>query len=265
MYRGRLAEFSRMANEEFWDEHWREYLSSDPKRMRLSSKGYLLNVVRSRLSKGAFIVEGGCGTGKNVVALARMGYRVIGIDFAPRTVQFLRRNFPSYWWVQGDVRSLAFSDGTADGYLSIGVVEHLQEGPDAVLREIARVVKPGGMLFLTVPSRNVIRDLKVVLGFYPGRGEQDAAKERFYQYYFSRKEMKALLQTHGFQVERAVWQSSLKLLKDEISFLRSALSYIANPRRVTLFTKAVGKGIQVLSRPFFGHTCLYICRRSGAN
>jgi tellurite methyltransferase len=103
------------------------------------------------------VLDLGCGSGRHLVALARQGFQPFGLDNAPAGLnlarQWLDQEHLSAPLVLADMRQpLPFGDETFDGLLSTQVIHH------AVLaivigtaREIDRVLKPGGVLFVTVP------------------------------------------------------------------------------------------------------------------
>ena len=75
-------------------------------------------------------------------------------------------------------------DNQYDAYISIGVVEHRIDGPEPFLVEANRVLKPGGIAFISVPYVNPLRRFKSLLGCYK---HQVTEKEIFYQYAFQKK------------------------------------------------------------------------------
>jgi SAM-dependent methyltransferase len=74
-------------------------------------------------------------------------------------LQELKRRTPESAAVAADVGHMPFPDGFADVCISLGVVEHFPGGPQQVLAEMCRVLRPGGLLFLTVPYYNWLRRL----------------------------------------------------------------------------------------------------------
>ena len=94
------------------------------------------------------MLQGGCGLGDKVHSLDKVGFEAYGIDFAPNVVSMINENWPHLDVRQGDVRKLPFEDDFFDGYWSFGVIEHFFIGFDEILEEMARVIKPGGYLFL---------------------------------------------------------------------------------------------------------------------
>ena len=103
------------------------------------------------------ILDWGCGFGQVSDLLLRAGLDVTSFDYygdeALDTVQALPR-FPAVRaHLSSDPRSLPYDDGAFDTVLSCGVLEHVLD-PDASLDEIARVLKPGGTLYVyKLPNR----------------------------------------------------------------------------------------------------------------
>jgi SAM-dependent methyltransferase len=252
----RLAVFDKRPDANYWASHWKQQLNLET--IRASSDRFLLRKIRKAIPQGSWILEGGCGIGYYVLALSEMGYKVIGVDYAEDTLRFLKENFSTNFWVKCDVRQLALPNECVDGYLSLGVLEHFREGPESILVEINRVLKPGGILFVTVPTRNIIRNFKAKFGFYPVL-ERDPESLEFYQYFMDRNEMKSLLNEHGFEVLNISWINGFKVLKDEVGFLKRVLTKIGSSR--DFFSTWVRRGIQVLSKPFFGHMSFFLCKK----
>ena len=94
---------------------------------------------------GDRVLDACCGTGDLALAAARAGGRVTGLDFSERMLERARRKSPELEWVQGDVLALPFEDGSFDAAtVGFGIrnVDDLERG----LRELARVLRPGGRL-----------------------------------------------------------------------------------------------------------------------
>jgi arsenite methyltransferase len=105
------------------------------------------------LQPGERVVDVGCGAGIDSLISARMVApegRVIGVDMTPAMLEKARRSayegsFTNAEFRQGLAESLPVLDGWADVVISNGVL-NLTPDKDAALREMARVLKPGGRL-----------------------------------------------------------------------------------------------------------------------
>lgn len=106
------------------------------------------------LPKEGKVLECGCGPGQWIIYLNGLGYQMSGIEIVPDCVEVCRKFFPGADISVGDVRKMPFPERHFKGYISIGVVEHMIEGPDSTLREMKRVLQPDGIVILTVPAFN---------------------------------------------------------------------------------------------------------------
>jgi SAM-dependent methyltransferase len=102
-----------------------------------------------RLPARAQILDAGCGSGRNMIELARHG-TVTGVELSHTSVQLARERGAGEV-VEGSVLEMPFAEGTFDLAASLDVIEHLEDDI-AALRELRRVVKPGGSLLVTVPA-----------------------------------------------------------------------------------------------------------------
>ena len=100
------------------------------------------------------VLDLGCGTGVAARAIARrpsFSGQVIGIDLSPTLAATAARLAAAEGLAidfrAGDTRSLAFADGTFDAVVAHTLLSHVAD-PLAVIREAARLVRPGGMIGL---------------------------------------------------------------------------------------------------------------------
>lgn len=117
-------------------------------------------VIQAWIPHGSRMLESGCGTGRWVRFLSDRGWKVTGLEMAPETVAIAHEWWPDLDFVVGDCAKAPFGDGEFDAVLSFGVVEHWPAGPEDPLREICRVLRPGGIAIITVPCLNTIRQVK---------------------------------------------------------------------------------------------------------
>jgi SAM-dependent methyltransferase len=99
----------------------------------------------------ARILDAGCGSGRNMVELARYG-EVSGVEISPMSAELAGERGVGEVHT-GSVLDLPFSDETFDLATCLDVIEHLDDDV-AALGELRRVVRPGGSLIVTVPAYN---------------------------------------------------------------------------------------------------------------
>lgn len=106
------------------------------------------------------VLDLGCGNGRHVVALSGLGFRVLGLDISRTglelTRQWLQDSQLEAELFQSDTRHpLPLAASCLDGLISTQVIHHalLQEVRLAIT-EIHRILKPGGLVFVTVPRRS---------------------------------------------------------------------------------------------------------------
>jgi SAM-dependent methyltransferase len=105
---------------------------------------------------GLDILDVGCGQGIDLVEYASAGARATGIDLTPRHVEIARGHIDAMGLtatvLQGDAELLPFDDASFDIVSSNGVLHHTPDMP-AALREIRRVLRPGGEARIAVYNR----------------------------------------------------------------------------------------------------------------
>jgi len=181
---------------EFWSKNFHSRISLQERlsllRLR-SGRDPRWRTLTDRVGAGSTVLDVGCGLGSWPHFLSARGYAVTAVDFSFELLQRARS------WSDGDVgwagsraESLPFRDSVFDALISWGVIEHYQSGPADVLAEFARVLRPGGVLLVTVPLDGP-RQRQAIETIAGGKG-----RDAFYEYYFSAEELSQYLTATGF-------------------------------------------------------------------
>jgi ubiquinone/menaquinone biosynthesis C-methylase UbiE len=213
----------------YWDQNWSTF---DRARIeRAIRHEFVLSVALRVFEPGSRLLEAGCGTGKYCWALRSRGYRVVGLDFSHQGLRRLRDLDAESPAVSGSVLRMPIQDASFDGALSLGVVEHFEEGPAAAVRELARVIRPGGVLLITVPFQHALWDLNDLL--WPDRAATDGPGRVFYQYLQRREEIENTLRRAGLEPREVRYVTRLRGLQDFYPFAPSGGSSTVESRSRT--------------------------------
>lgn len=151
------------------------------------------------------VLDVGCGAGFLSNELARHGVRsVTGVDLSPGSLEVARR-----WdwtgavrYLPGDATHLPFPCASFDAVCAMDVLEHVEQ-PGEVLRECARVLKPGGLFLFQTLNRNWVAGLvgiKLVEWFVRNTPERLHVLRLF----LKPRELEQLCAAHGLRVRGMV-------------------------------------------------------------
>lgn len=141
------------------------------------------------------ILDAGCGTGNNLRHLGAWG-RPVGVDLSPEALRFCHERGVAA--AGATLLSLPFADGAFDCVTSFDVIYHQWVADDgAAVREMARVLRPGGLLLVRVPALRALW------------GAHDEAVLSRHRY--TRRELRALMEGAGLTPLRVSYANTLLL------------------------------------------------------
>ncbi len=147
--------------------YWAEHLlrPDDPQRSRWEvleraqihrNRGIAQDVQRFVSLRGRAVLDVGCQTGALPIALAHLGAAVTGVDVDEKLLRGARLRAEGHGasarFAVARAEALPFDDARFDVVTFVDVLEHVAD-PRATMREIARVLRPGGTLYLFAPNR----------------------------------------------------------------------------------------------------------------
>jgi SAM-dependent methyltransferase len=140
-------------------------------------------------------LDAGCGSGRNLVELERRGTGV-GVDLSEEALRLCRERGVAV--VRAELGRLPFASASFDGVTSFDVIYHRWVEDDAAaVVEMARLLRPGGLLLIRVPALAALR------------GAHDEAVLTRHRY--TLRELRGLLEAAGLEVLRASYCNTLLL------------------------------------------------------
>jgi ubiquinone/menaquinone biosynthesis C-methylase UbiE len=280
---------------EFWEETWENtsfngalaFCKSDP----------LLPIFEKYAKPGMKMLEGGCGIGYYVTFHKIRGLKVIGLDFAQRTLKLLSNRVANLNLCAGNVANIPFNDKSFDVYYSGGVVEHFEDGAETSLKEARRILKDDGVLLISVPYQSPLRRLVGFIKKPFWKKVSNSIKEEppnglnFYCYAYKTREFEQMLANAGLKVIEKKGFSVIWGLYDLPIFAQQTgepaagkqtsnpeesvvIPDFTTPQQSSLLKRLVvseddtvpvlGLGVKFM-RWFAGHMMMYVCVRNDSN
>jgi SAM-dependent methyltransferase len=158
---------------------------------------WLLRLMRP--GPGARLLDISCGEGSLGRLASAAGVHAYGLDLSEVALRVAARDEPRQRLVLGDAQQLPFARDAFDYVANIGSLEHYV-APDQGAREIARVLRPGGLACVLLPNIYSLLD-NIWYAYRFGRTFEDYQP---IQRYAARYDWQRLLEANGLHVERTV-------------------------------------------------------------
>ncbi len=154
-------------------------------------------IIYSFLKNCKYVLDAGTGTGRFAIYLAQQGINVVAVDSSKEMVAIAQKKARRagcqhhIQFIVSDIENLPFKDESFDGVCSIIVLIHLAYR-DYAVSELSRVLKPGGIMVLDVPSKLLSRAYRPFLSL--------VRKTTFQDYHYNLREIKKLLSDNSVEL-----------------------------------------------------------------
>ena len=173
---------------------------SSPTRFRLRQS--LKSI--AKLKSGAKVLELGCGAGQFIreIKTIRPELDCYGCDISQSALEAAKQANDGVAYRLSAEKTLPYENGSFDAVLIFDVLEHVED-PDAILAEINRVMKTGGVFYCFVPCEGDFLSLWRWVKKLAGKGHELTKKYAGHINYFSRQSLFDLIKKNNFSVARA--------------------------------------------------------------
>ncbi len=150
-----------------------------------------LDILASRLGKGAIVLDLGCGNGRAVKYLVDKGFQGIGVDMSDKMLELAKKHVPKGKYYRKDFTKLEFNPNSFDAVVSFFALNHIpKEQFKEVMVSCKRFLKKGGLLLLGMVKGE---SEGLFEGFY-------GKKMSLYGAGYTKKELIDILKSNGYDI-----------------------------------------------------------------
>jgi ubiquinone/menaquinone biosynthesis C-methylase UbiE len=143
------------------------------------------------------ILEIGCGTGRDAEELINLGFTYTGIDASIGMLKLAQERIPQGKFQVGDFFKLDFADNNFDGFWAAAAFLHVPKADiDLVIKESYRILKPGGIGFISMKEKTHKEEGVI-------HEEKYGGIQRYFAFY-TQDEFAKILERNGFKIVESV-------------------------------------------------------------
>lgn len=170
----------------------------------------ILEFINNNVSKGAEILDLGCAQGNFTLALAELGFKVLGVDLKPSFIEYAKQKQQSGSSMQKTLASFRVQNAMETSFanqfdviLFLEIVEHL-DNPSKVVKSVLRHLRAGGIFILsTVNKGRMTSKAPSYTEFKSGKGRNqfsNSFRGSEHVYEFTKDELLGFLKEIGLEV-----------------------------------------------------------------
>ena len=155
-----------------------------------------VNILKQKKFKN--LLDVGCASGHMISRVSRSfpGVSCTGLDVYDKAIKYAKATYPNIRFRIGDAHKLPFKNNSFDAIICYETIEHV-EHPAAVLRELKRVLKPGGRIILAMDSGNWL--FRIVWAIW--ERSRGAVWQHAHLHPFTHNELESLIKKSGLTVQ----------------------------------------------------------------
>jgi len=192
-----------------WDSEWEHGRGESPERLKRHETWDLISTYLHR--PPGRMLEAGCGLSQWVNLFKSEGYDAYGIDYSAEAIENSLKIWPDLNLTRGDMRDMPYENDFFDGIVSLGAIEHDEDGPETMLAEMHRVLRKSGIMLCSVPCFNLLRrsglhiiKRKLVCSPTIRKLFGRTPEVQFFQYVYTPSEYTKIIEKAGFEMIRLV-------------------------------------------------------------
>jgi methionine biosynthesis protein MetW len=180
--------------ENLYNKIWREQAGTAP----YAGGNLRVDLTNRVVEPGRRLLDLGCGDGVLGELLKDRFDEVIGVDISDQALIVAKQRGLATYRVNLDEEALPFPDATFDAITCLDLIEHVFE-PRVLVSEIARVLAPGGSLYIAFPNmRYALRIKEIIAGRFPKTsGDIAYSYDGGHLHYYTPGDVRLLLQERG--------------------------------------------------------------------
>jgi len=172
------------------------------------------NIFRDFIKEGDKVLDVGCGNGRILELLKNEKINYTGVDISEKLLEIAQKRYPQNNFLVADNLNLPFLDNNFDKVFSVAVLHTIpsQGLRKKAISELKRVLKPGGLLFITVWDMWREDTFPLLLKYFflklIGKSKLDfrdafvpwSDKTKRFYHFFTKKELQSLIKNVGFSI-----------------------------------------------------------------
>jgi len=226
---------------DFLGEKWYQANDHPVALLRAENKAWspwIIDEIEKRCHSSVKVLDIGCGAGFLSNPLAKAGHKVTGIDLSKESLLIAESKDETKrcHYLYGNALDLPFADESFDVITAMDILEHVED-PEKLVKEAARVLRPGGLFFFHTFNRTMQSYLYVI------KAVQWCLKNcpqhlHSYEHFLQPKEVTSMCLKNGLHIERLLGLSP----KKGLPFLKMLLTHKVPEDFTFRFSKSLKSG-----------------------
>ncbi|MFN3551188.1 MAG: class I SAM-dependent methyltransferase [Endomicrobiia bacterium] len=227
------------AEQELYEEIWSKKIRRNEKENVMNCRAFFAT---KYLPDGEKFLDIGCGGGEIAILTKHKYKEIYGVDISDKALEEAKKKGMIVKKINLNYESLPYPENFFDAVVCLDVIEHILD-PFHLIKEIRKVLKPGGTLILTTPNFRKIKNILTLIlkGRFPKTSGDSTGWDGGHLHYFTYKDIEYILTKYNFKI---LYRDGL-LSREKFFLLKKCLKYFLSRY---LFNEFIAGGIIVKAK-----------------